>query len=111
MPLLVAAGLAEQRSVQLHLERHGRWTDSPKALLAALLNGSMTEAELHGQLVSRGMPLPAAKVVVKKVEARPRLGPRQGLARAGRSELVARCARSTALNNAPWFGTLRCRSS
>jgi hypothetical protein len=71
VPLFVAGRLAEQRSAQIHLERQSRWADSPKALLAAHLKGSMTEAELHGQFVSRGMPLPAAKVVVKKVEARP----------------------------------------
>ena len=71
VPLFVVSRLAEQRSAQLHLERQGRWTDSPKALLAAHLKGSMTEAELHGQLASRGLPPPAAKAVLKKVEARP----------------------------------------
>lgn len=71
VPLLVAGRLAEQRSAQLQLERQGRWTDSPKARLAAHLKGSMTEAEFQSQLVSRGLPRPAAKVVVKKVEARP----------------------------------------
>lgn len=71
VPLFVACRLAEQRSAQLHLERQGRWAESPKALLAAHLKGSMTEADLQSQLVSRGLPLPATKAVVKKVEARP----------------------------------------
>lgn len=71
VPLFAAGRLAEQRSAQLHLERQGRWTDSPKALLASHLKGSMTEAELHGQLASRGLPLPASKAVLKTVEARP----------------------------------------
>jgi DNA-binding SARP family transcriptional activator len=71
VPLYVAGRLAEQRSAQLHLERQSRWVDSPKALLAAHLKGAINEAELHGQLKSRGLPLPATKAVVAKVEARP----------------------------------------
>src|SRR5487761_1406959 len=71
VPLYVAGLLAEQRSAQLHLERQSRWADSPKALLAAHLKGAMSEVELHGQLKSRGLPLPAAKAVAAKVEARP----------------------------------------
>jgi DNA-binding SARP family transcriptional activator len=71
VPLYVAGLLAEQRSAQLHLERQSRWADSPKALLAAHLKGAMSEVELHGQLKSRGLPLPAAKTVAAKVEARP----------------------------------------
>jgi DNA-binding SARP family transcriptional activator len=67
----VAGLLAEQRSAQLHLERQSRWADSPKALLAAHLKGAINEAELHGQLKSRGLPLPATKAVAAKVEARP----------------------------------------
>lgn len=70
-PLFIAGRLAEQRSAQHHLERTARWTDSPKALLAAHLKGSMTDTELQGQLLSRGLPLPAVKAVVQKVEARP----------------------------------------
>ena len=71
VPLFVAGRLAEQRSAQIYMERQGRWTDSPKSLLLAHLNSSMTEAELHSQLLSRGLPLPATKAVLKKVEARP----------------------------------------
>jgi Bacterial transcriptional activator domain len=89
VPLFVACRLAEQRSAQLHLERQGRWTDSPKALLAAHLKGSMTEAELHGQLLSRGLPLPAAKVVVKKVEARPLISVRWWLERQAMAHAIA----------------------
>jgi DNA-binding SARP family transcriptional activator len=87
VPLFVAGRLVEQRSAQLHLDRQGRWIDSPKALLAAHLKGSMTDTDLHGQLLSRGLPLPAAKAVVKKVEARPLISvkwwlERQAMARA-----------------------------
>ena len=71
IPIYVAGRLAEQRSGQLRVEGQSRWVDSPKALLAAHLKGAMTEAELHGQLQSRGLPLPPTKAVVPKVEARP----------------------------------------
>src|SRR6266581_744520 len=71
IPLYVAGRLAEQRSGQLYLERKSRWADSPKALLAAHLNGAINEAELHGQLKSGGLPLPPTKAVVPKIEARP----------------------------------------
>lgn len=90
VPLFVACRLAEQRSAQIQLERQGRWTDSPKALLAAHLRGSMTEAEFHGQLVSRGMPLPAAKVVVKKVEARPLISVKWWLERQAMAHAMAK---------------------
>src|SRR2546422_3127791 len=43
VPLYLAGRLAEQRSAQLHLERHSRWMDSPKALLAAHLKGAINE--------------------------------------------------------------------
>src|SRR5579859_5619832 len=71
VPLYVAGRLAEERSAHLYLERQGRWVNSPKALLAAHLKGAINEAELHGQLKSRELPLPAAKAVAAKVEARP----------------------------------------
>ena len=71
IPVYVAGRLAEQRSAQLHLERHSRWADSPKALLAAHLKGAINEDELRGQLKSRGLPPPPTKAVVRKVEARP----------------------------------------
>jgi hypothetical protein len=90
VPLFIACRLAEQRSAQIHLERQGGWTDSPKALLAAHLKGSMTEAELHAQLVSRGMPPPAAKVVVKKVEARPLISVKWWLERQAMAHAIAR---------------------
>jgi hypothetical protein len=90
VPLFVAGRLAEQRSAQLHLERQSRWTDSPKTLLAAHLKGSMTEAELHGQLVSRGLPLPAAKAVVEKVEARPLISVKWWLERQAMAHAMAK---------------------
>src|SRR6266852_5616404 len=71
VPLYVVGRLAEQRSAQLDLERQGRWVESPKALLAAHLKGAINEAELHGQLKSRELPLPATKAVAAKVQARP----------------------------------------
>jgi hypothetical protein len=71
VPLFVAGRLAEQRSAQLHMERQSHWTDSPKAILAAHLKGALSELELHGRLNSRELPLPAAKAVLAKVEARP----------------------------------------
>jgi len=71
VPLYVAGRLAEERSAHLYLEQQGRWVSSPKALLAAHLKGAINEAELHGQLKSRELPLPATKAVVAKVEARP----------------------------------------
>lgn len=89
VPLFVASRLAEQRSAQLNLERQGRWTDSPKALLAAHLRGSMTEAELHGQLASRSLPLPAAKAVVKTVEARPLISVKWWLERQAMAHAMA----------------------
>lgn len=90
VPLFVAGRLAEQRSAQIHMERQGRWTDSPKALLFAHLKGSMTEAELHGQLQSRGLPLPAAKAVVKKVEARPLISVKWWLERQAMAHAMAK---------------------
>ena len=89
VPLFVAGRLAEQRSAQLHLERQGRWTDSPKALLAAHVKGSMTDAELHAQLVSRGLPLPATKAVVNKVEARPLISVKWWLERQAMAHVMA----------------------
>src|SRR6266571_5774566 len=71
IPLYVAGRLAEQRSGHLHREGQSRWVDGPKALLAAHLKGAINEAELHGQMKSRGLPLPPTKAVVPKVEARP----------------------------------------
>jgi len=71
VPLFVAGRLAEQRSAQIYLDRQSRWADTPKALLATHLKGGMTDAELHSQLASRGLPEPSAKAVVKKIEARP----------------------------------------
>jgi Bacterial transcriptional activator domain len=71
VPLFVAGRLAEQRSAQLHMERQSHWTDSPKALMAAHLKGALSEHELHDRLKSRELPLPAAKAVLAKVEARP----------------------------------------
>ena len=90
VPLFVAGRLAEQRSAQLHLERQGRWTDSPKALLFAHLKGSMTEAELQGQLQSRGLPLPATKAAVKKIEARPLISVKWWLERQAMAHAMAK---------------------
>ncbi len=90
VPLYVAGRLAEQRSGQLHLERQSRWVDSPKALLAAHLKGAMNEAELHGQLKSRGLPLPATKAVASKVEARPLISVKWWLERQALAEATAR---------------------
>ena len=89
VPLFIAGRLAEQRSAQLHLERQGRWADSPKALLAAHLKGSITEAELHCQLATRGLPLPAAKAVLKKVEARPLISVKWWLERQAMAHAMA----------------------
>src|SRR6202158_2049728 len=50
VPLYVAGRLAEQRSAQLYLERQGRWLNSPKALVAAHLEGAIKEAQTHGQM-------------------------------------------------------------
>ena len=90
VPLFVATRLAEQRSAQIHLERQARWSDSPKALLAAHLKGSMTEVELQSQLVSRGLPLPAPKAVVKKVEARPLISVKWWLERQAMAHSMAK---------------------
>src|SRR5260370_18140067 len=68
VPLYVVGRLAEQRSAQLELERQSRWVDSPKALIAAHLNGVINEAELHGQLKVRGLPLPATQAVAPQVK-------------------------------------------
>src|SRR5437899_2311194 len=83
VPLYVVGRLAEQRSAQLELERQSRWVDSPKALLAAHLKGVINEAELHGQLKVRGLPLPATKAVAAKVEARPLISARQACRQRG----------------------------
>src|ERR1700674_5019783 len=88
--LYVAGRLAEQRSAQLYLERQGRWVDSPKALLAAHLKGTINEAELHGQLKSRGLPLPATKAVVAKVEARPLISVKWWLERQAMAHAMAK---------------------
>ena len=90
VPLYVAGRLAEQRSAQLYLERQSRWVDSPKALLAAHLKGAINEAELHGQLKSRGLPLPATKAVAAKVEARPLISVKWWLERQAMAHAMAK---------------------
>src|SRR5437899_4893629 len=90
IPLYVAGRLAEQRSGHLYLERKGRWADSPKALLAAHLKGAINEAELHGQLKSRGLPLPPTKAVVPKVEGRPLISVKWWLERQAMAHAIAR---------------------
>jgi DNA-binding SARP family transcriptional activator len=90
VPLYVVSRLAEQRSAQLDLERQSRWVDSPKALLAAHLKGSINEAEFHGQLKSRGLPLPAAKAVAAKVEARPLISVKWWLERQAMAHAMAK---------------------
>ena len=90
VPFYVAGRLSEQRSAQLHLERQSRWADSPKALLAAHLKGMMTEIALHGQLTSRELPLPAAKAVVMKVEARPLISIKWWLERQAMAHALAK---------------------
>src|SRR5216683_1762042 len=90
VPLYMAGRLAEQRSAQLYLERQGRWVDSPKALLAAHLKGAINEAELHGQLKSRELPLPATKAVVAKVEARPLISVKWWLERQAMAHAMAK---------------------
>jgi len=89
VPLYVAGRLAEQRSGQLYLERKSRWADSPKALLAAHLKGAINEAELHGQLKSRGLPLPPTKAIVPKVEARPLISVKWWLERQALAHAIA----------------------
>ncbi len=90
VPLFVAGRLAEQRSAQIYLDRQSRWADTPKALLAAHLKGGMTDAELHSQLASRGLPEPSAKAVVKKIEARPLISVKWWLERQALAEATAR---------------------
>jgi len=90
VPLFVAARLAEQRSAQIYLDRQSRWADTPKALLAAHLKGGMTDAELHSQLVSRGLPQPSAKAVFKKVEARPLISVKWWLERQALAEAAVK---------------------
>jgi len=90
IPLYVAGRLAEQRSGQLYLERKSRWANSPKALLAAHLKGAIDEAELHGQLKSRGLPLPPTKAVVPKVEARPLIRVKWWLERQAMAHAIAK---------------------
>jgi DNA-binding SARP family transcriptional activator len=90
IPLYVAGRLAEQRSGQLYLERKSRWVNSPKGLLAAHLKGAINEAELHGQLKSRGLPLPSTKAVVPKVEARPLISVKWWLERQAMAHAIAR---------------------
>src|SRR5260370_11679563 len=88
VPLYVAGRLAEQRSAQLYLERQGRWVNSPKALLSAHLKGAINEAELHGQLKRRELPLPATKAVVAKVEARPLISDKRGRERQAKAHAM-----------------------
>jgi len=90
IPLYVAGRLAEQRSGQLHLERQSRWVESPKALLAAHLKGAINEAELYGQLKSRGVPLPPTKAVASKVEARPLISIKWWLERQAMAHAMAK---------------------
>ena len=99
--LFVAGRLAEHRSAQLHLERQGRWIDSPTALLAAHLKGSVTEVDLHAQLVSRGLPLPAAKAVAKKLQARPLISVKWWLERQGMASSNGDGPRQTAAVGSP----------
>lgn len=90
VPLYVVGRLAEQRSAQLDLERQSRWLDSPKALLAAYVKGAINEAELHGQLKSRGLPLPATKAVAAKVDARPLISVKWWLERQAMAHALAK---------------------
>ena len=90
VPLYVAGRLAEQRSAQLHLERQSHWVDSPKALLASHLKGAINETEFHGQLRSRGLPLPSTKAVAAKVEARPLISIKWWLERQAMAHAMAK---------------------
>ena len=90
IPIYVAGRLAEQRSGQLHMEGQSRWVDSPKALLAAYLKGAINEPELHGQLKSRGLPLPPTKAMVPKVEARPLISIKWWLERQAMAHAMAK---------------------
>jgi DNA-binding SARP family transcriptional activator len=90
VPLYVAGRLAEQRSAQLYLERQGRWVNSPRALLAAHLKGAINEVELHSQLKSRELPLPATKAVAAKVEARPLISIKWWLERQAMAHAMAK---------------------
>jgi len=90
VPLYVVGRLAEQRSAQLYLEWQSRWLESPKALLAGHLKGAINEAELHGQLKSRGLPLPATKAVAAKVEARPLISIKWWLERQAMAHAMAK---------------------
>jgi hypothetical protein len=90
VPLYVAGRLAEQRSAHLYLERQSRWVDSPKALLAAHLTGAINDAELHSQLKSRGLPLPATKAVPAKIEARPLISVKWWLERQAMAHSMAK---------------------
>src|SRR5713101_8244266 len=90
VPLYVVGRLAEQRSAQLYLERQSRWVESPKALLAAHLKGAINEAELYGQLKSRGLPLPPTKAVASKIEARPLISIKWWLERQAMAHAMAK---------------------
>jgi len=90
IPLYVAGRLAEQRSGHLYMEWQSRWVDSPKALLAAHLRGTINEGELHGQLKSRGLPQPPTKAVVPKVEARPLISVKWWLERQAMAHAIAK---------------------
>src|SRR5260370_13301892 len=90
VPFYVAGRRAEQRSAQLYRERQGRWVNSPKALLSAHVKGAINEAELHGQLKRRELPLPATKAVVAKVEARPLISVKWWLERQAMAHAMAK---------------------
>ncbi len=74
VPLYVAGRLAEERSAHVRLEARSQWPESVPALLAAHVLGSNADSELAVQLRARGLPLPAEKVVGRRVEQRPALG-------------------------------------
>jgi len=74
VPLYVAGRLAEERSAHVRLEARSQWPESVPALLAAHVLGSNGDSELAVQLRARGLPLPAEKVVGRRVEQRPALG-------------------------------------
>jgi len=74
VPLYVAGRLAEERSAHVRLEARSQWPESVPALLAAHVLGSNGDSELAVQLRARGLPLPAEKVVGRRVEQRPAVG-------------------------------------
>jgi hypothetical protein len=90
VPLYLVGRMAEQRSAQLRVDRLSLWSDSPRALLAAHLKRAMTEIEFHGRLKSRELPLPAAKAVVARVEARPLISIKWWLERQALAHTVAK---------------------